>query len=117
MIEVGYVDHEVADATAMHNLGSSESIRSCTTLWASSSLRAMAPPSANHRAVIAHSYPSAPCVCAVRVQRQVEGSLGADGVVGGTVLADQGFVVTQPKLAAPLVTAFCNRERSFRVEL
>src|SRR5215472_9025500 len=43
LVRVGDINDEVADAAAMHGQCSPELIRSWTTLWASSSVRAIAP--------------------------------------------------------------------------
>ena len=43
LVRVGDINDEVAYAAAMHGQCSPESIRSWTTLWASSSVRAIAP--------------------------------------------------------------------------
>jgi len=53
----------------------------------------------------------------VRVKGKVQGSLGADSGVGGAVPADEGFVVPEPKFAAPPVAPLRYRQRPLGVEL
>jgi len=54
---------------------------------------------------------------AMRVQGQVQRTLGADRSIGGAVPANEGFVVPQPKLPAPLVAAFCYWQRPVGIQL
>jgi hypothetical protein len=74
-------------------------------------------PTGDDWTVIAHADPSAPCMRAMRVEREVHGALGSHGGIGRVVPAHERFVVPEAQLAPLAVATFLDRYCPLGIEL